>query len=142
LKISPWAITITIWNNLRMCFLVWNIPRDVDKPSLIAHPKTNGGQWLKHVQTKSYPWQMCAQAEGHGLIERGWSWCRAAMVFSKGIVGITGWKVLVVWLYSSALPNIKHWWKQVIKESSKECGNGEHMKHEKTLPERKVSRLP
>jgi hypothetical protein len=56
---------------------VWSILKNVHKPSQIAHLKTNGEQWLRFVQTKSYLEQRCAQTNnqnyvvGHGLKEGG-----------------------------------------------------------------------
>ncbi len=43
-----------------------------------------------------------------------------AMVSSKWMVGVMGWKALVTWLYSPALPKVRHWQKQVVEESSHE----------------------
>jgi hypothetical protein len=42
------------------------------------------------------------------------------MVFSKGIVGVMGWRALAVRLYSLALPKIRHQQKRVVEESSHE----------------------
>jgi hypothetical protein len=52
-----------IMKTLRMGPLVWNILKNVHKPSQITHLNTSGEQWLKHVQTKSYSRQRRAQID-------------------------------------------------------------------------------
>jgi len=47
---------------MKMGPLVWNILKDVYVSSQKAHLKTNGEEWLKLKQTKSYVGQKCGQA--------------------------------------------------------------------------------
>jgi len=46
---------------MKMGLLVWNILRDVHVSSQKAHMKTNGEEWLRLKQTKSYLKQKCGQ---------------------------------------------------------------------------------
>jgi len=78
------------------------------------------------MQTKSYLRQKCVQAinkkiSGKTWFERrGCNWHKAAIMSSKGIVGVKGQKVLVVCFDFPVVPKFRHWWRQMVEESSNE----------------------